>query len=1592
MPHAEPTRPDASAPAASGSGALRRFDPRELSRRYPYLQPSGPYAHLAPIPLHKPITLVGSRKTARIHLNSKSVSRAHALLIVTPTGLFVHDLQSRVGTQVNGEPVREMDLHDGDELTVANFTFVVGEPRDLPVAARPPRFAPTVLRLSKPGGATDTADLVARVTLIGRRSGSDVHLPFGDVSTANTALVRLEGFAGESDAPGHVGYAVYDLGGKGTVINGRPVHKAPFNPGDTLVIGATKIRLAPAPPISAKPAFVAKAAPAAPRAGDSVDALSLDEDLTDLGGEPADVLAGSGMLAAVDEPEPFADTAALDAVARRHVPAAEPSHDADEVDDAGFGEPLAAWPEPEERDASKARARGWRRPLPDEDQDAPVAAEDLLDDEFELDAAEDDEVTAEVPEVAPPEEAEAEVIAEADLTVPDLDEPATEPLPLEDVVVAADEPQAIEPRDDAVAEAAHAAADELVSRALSAEPTPETAVEVDLSQTQFDDVDDDAAGSFEPVLDLAIEAPDDAEPASPAATEAPEPKAPRRKGNRRRRIPADAGAEATAPIEAATRPDEAESPEAALEEELEVVEWTQPTPESALDLADLDGDDDAGPAAVVTGSDLPDDSEFARAVDGLGGSLADELLDADAIGLPMDEATESAKVEDFADDADVATADADGGSDERSDEPFAEPLGDRPIRDGSDAAAWDAGEEWNTQHAAFLGNVNALDVGEETDDLGDDAEAWGEPASAVEADEPVGSDLAASASVADDAGPDEPPAETQPLTPHEPSEPTPASWSSRERTPARPAPTPGRRNRPRTVAFGGEAPTEIPEFEEAEAAPAGGPFSSAPVGHEPAGVGGGLDPSSVMPPASGLFGATDAFSLQSGRDVTEIPEFDEGAFDALAGLEAVSDPSPLDPSPKTSPEPAAPAGSSDDDIGAFLRTVRRGIDADDEPDVAAPASNGHANGHANGRSYGNGRANGRANGNGHHAPPVPPPAEVGSGFDELAAIEALEGLAPSADVPMRPAQPPRPKRGAPARTRPPVPGIIGPTGDDRPAPARAGRRSHWLVPLLFGLAIVFILAAIVAVYTLFPPQGRVSVGLRYDVPRTMLEGDGWTREREAQSQRLADAETRKAALVVLNTTDPTIESGFLRDATAYDRVARESEWTGSNLDVLRIGRVSRDQEGDKDRLMAVATAMFAAAEGRRAAAQRLDEDIRTLTGQITARREADQSVGEGIAEASSALSATAPYDAGKADALQDRIAAADAKWNEADRAAAGLRRRLDDLSLGVAGDDPALAALRSQLADVERQIRALRDTPAARDAGESAAQLASEVQPAGEKTTGRNSLATSLQALRQTADGSEASDAAEAFAAALTRLIDESLPAGRRSAAEADLADHRYESLRAARFATAVADDNDAAALAAEVALRQREVRAAAGADARRAEPARETSLAMALRIAQDRYSMRRDALLDRVEREPAVASARTDAQAGRRALEAGIRDDRDALARAAETLATSVNRTDTTPALRAAAADAARLGRSLVRDSAARTATLEAAWRDDDGDVWAGLIGDGATVAAARSTARRRALPNSRRGRQTCGGKSTNARPNFAAKARPRRPSCGRT
>ncbi len=107
-----------SAPSGSRySGSLGASNPRIL-----FL--AGPLKDRT-IPLSSEVTL-GREAANSVAVPDPSVSRRHCVLRRGEDGRFrIEDLTSRVGTLVNGVPVREQWLHHGDEIAIGDSAFIV---------------------------------------------------------------------------------------------------------------------------------------------------------------------------------------------------------------------------------------------------------------------------------------------------------------------------------------------------------------------------------------------------------------------------------------------------------------------------------------------------------------------------------------------------------------------------------------------------------------------------------------------------------------------------------------------------------------------------------------------------------------------------------------------------------------------------------------------------------------------------------------------------------------------------------------------------------------------------------------------------------------------------------------------------------------------------------------------------------------------------------------------------------------------------------------------------------------------------------------------------------------------------------------------------------------------------------------------------------------------------------------------------------------------------------------------------------------------------------------------------------------------------
>jgi pSer/pThr/pTyr-binding forkhead associated (FHA) protein len=311
----------------------------ELSLNIPALVPSGSYAKNPPLRLAKPVVLIGSEKACHLRLVSSTVSRYHALLITSPEGCYIRDLISRSRVTVDGQPVVETDLQDGNAVAIGRFTFQFKAPSQGFISPTP--IAPAAIAIKDVAQPTV---LHGKVTLIGRQNGCDIQIAEEAVSSRHAVIFAVNGKR-----------YLRDLNSRtGTFLNGSPIHQKEISLGDEIRIGETVLELIAAPegaeeltqpavdepfelPRPAEPAAVAAKAAPTPPPQDQID-LNTDPDV-------ADVASATAMMEPISEPVARGPIDPSVAKPAPPAPAEEP----------------AVGPEPVPVAEEIASPRGWRR-------------------------------------------------------------------------------------------------------------------------------------------------------------------------------------------------------------------------------------------------------------------------------------------------------------------------------------------------------------------------------------------------------------------------------------------------------------------------------------------------------------------------------------------------------------------------------------------------------------------------------------------------------------------------------------------------------------------------------------------------------------------------------------------------------------------------------------------------------------------------------------------------------------------------------------------------------------------------------------------------------------------------------------------------------------------------------------------------------------------------------------------------------------------------------------------------------------------------------------------------------------------------------
>lgn len=93
---------------------------------------------LTPIPVQRPVVLIGRHPECDARIDLPKVSRRHCCVAQVYDRIVIRDLGSRNGVRVNGRIVDEIVLEDGDEIAVGPLIFRLETDKPPPVATTAP--------------------------------------------------------------------------------------------------------------------------------------------------------------------------------------------------------------------------------------------------------------------------------------------------------------------------------------------------------------------------------------------------------------------------------------------------------------------------------------------------------------------------------------------------------------------------------------------------------------------------------------------------------------------------------------------------------------------------------------------------------------------------------------------------------------------------------------------------------------------------------------------------------------------------------------------------------------------------------------------------------------------------------------------------------------------------------------------------------------------------------------------------------------------------------------------------------------------------------------------------------------------------------------------------------------------------------------------------------------------------------------------------------------------------------------------------------------------------------------------------------------
>src|ERR1700759_4068399 len=75
------------------------------------------------VALDRAVCVIGRQEHANLPLPSPKVSKIHALVVCEKRRVYLRDLASTNGVELNGEPVQETGLSDADVVRIGSYTL-----------------------------------------------------------------------------------------------------------------------------------------------------------------------------------------------------------------------------------------------------------------------------------------------------------------------------------------------------------------------------------------------------------------------------------------------------------------------------------------------------------------------------------------------------------------------------------------------------------------------------------------------------------------------------------------------------------------------------------------------------------------------------------------------------------------------------------------------------------------------------------------------------------------------------------------------------------------------------------------------------------------------------------------------------------------------------------------------------------------------------------------------------------------------------------------------------------------------------------------------------------------------------------------------------------------------------------------------------------------------------------------------------------------------------------------------------------------------------------------------------------------------------